>query len=389
MELLSIISPLIQSPAEVPAHMEHLEFYNPAVTKNRIWQILTHPKVYAQVKKSCKIELRKSQIKTLEDIIVDTFISRIDYIQRKEGLPFPKSGSDIRYKWEGWFVLMFKNAAKTALEKERKATAFESIEEREDKGKAITSDSFSPSPEESLLVQDNEIMTRTLSLFDYLIGGERIKPQMRLYMLMLKHPESITYEHFQQCASNTTNRANPFYRSLAKIWEMWPSCCDELLRLRDHDNEVQTLARNQVVYLLFGKGYNDQASFYSAKKVEFDKLKDRIRKNINRCTYQLHKARIAYTLEHLDIMKDEVFFRSLFEHDLRSGMILNRSNMDQMQSFIDTLFSLFGEKFSHRSVGAILHLEHHSAEERLIKASNAAEKVAKNLSSDFKNSRKK
>ena len=187
MELLSILSPLIQAPTERPPHMNTLEFYSSSVTKDRIWQILTHPKVHAQVKKSCKIELRKSQIKTLEDIIVDTFISRIDYIQRKKGLPFPKSGTDSRYRWEGWLVLMFKNAAKTALDKERKATAFESVEEMEDKGKPVTRDSYSPSPEESLLVQDNDSLKEELSLFSYLLEGERLKPQMRLYMLMLKH----------------------------------------------------------------------------------------------------------------------------------------------------------------------------------------------------------
>ena len=389
MELLSILSPLIQAPSEIPPHMRQLEFYNPSVTKDKIWQIFTHPKIYAQVRKSCKIELRKSQVKTLDDIIIDTFISRIDYIQRKEGLPFPKSGNDIRYRWEGWLVLMFKNAAKTALDKERKATSFESIEAMEDKGKPITRDSFSPSPEESLLVQDNQTMKEELSLFDYLMNGERIKPQMRLYMLMLKHPESITYKHFQQCASNTKNRANPFYRSLSKIWEMWPACCDELIRIQDQDNEVQTLARNLVVFLLFGEGYSDPERFSTTKKVEFDRLKDRIRKNINRCTYQLHKARLAYTLEHLDLKKNVIFFRNLLEHDLQSGSVLNRSNMDQMQSYVDTLFLIAERGCSHREVGAIIHLEHHSSTERLKNASNAAEKVAKNLSLDFKKSRKK
>ena len=170
---------------------------------------------------------------------------------------------------------------------------------------------------------------------------------------------------------------------------MWPKCCDELIQLRTQDNEVQTLARNKVVFLLFGKGYSTQETFYEDQKKEFDRLKDRIRKNINRCTYQLHKARIAYVLEHLDVQQDEIFFRNLLEHDIRSAMILNRSNMDQMQSYVDTLFHLSGNAFSHREVGAVIHLEHHSASERIKNASNAAEKVAKNLSQDFKKSRKK
>ena len=391
MELLSLISPLIKAPKDIPSHMKDLTFFHSSTTKKNIWEVLIQPNLYKQIKKACLYELRKSPIKELDDLIIDTCISRIEYILKHDGLPFPNSGLDRTYRWEGWFVLMFKNASKTALDKERKAIEHESVEALEEKGKRIHKDDIAPSPEDTLLLKANTEISNHLSLHTYLLHGDLIKPQMRLYTLLLNDPASVQYKHFQECSSPTKSRSNPFYRSLSGIWKIWPQSCDLLLSIRkkNEDNKVQTKARNEIIYLLFGNGYSDSTSFMHGQEKTFKNLKDRVRKTINRCTYLLHKARIAYILEHIDITKEPTLYRDLLHYDLHNGMILTRENMDQIDIFVQALLLLSGENYSRRKVGAIIHLEHMTLDARLKSASNAGERIAGNLSADFKKSRKK
>jgi hypothetical protein len=389
MDLISLLSPLIKAPNPIPPHLAHLMFFDSTVNNRRIWEIFTKPEVHTQVQKACRSEYRKNKIKDLTDLIIEVCINRLEYTLKRQGMPFPSAGHLLSYKWEGWFVLLVRNACKTAIDKEMKQKHDLSIEDlKEYTGREIAIDKSTPSPEDQLLSLENEDLSDSVALLPYLIHGESIKPQMRLFSLLLQSPQDVQFTHFKACHTSLKKSTSPFNRSLINIWNMWSDNFTDYVQMYEHDSEVYTKTRNYIVFLLFGAEYNNLEEFICADPDVFAQHKDRIRKTINRSTYLQHKARIAYIVEHLNLSSNRNLYLRILRYDLICGNILNKAQKYELEVYSKFLYELHGPNVPHRQLGAVIHGTARTLEQRLANANNASERIAKRLSIDFAQSRK-
>ena len=126
-------------------------------------------------------------------------------------------------------------------------------------------------------------------------------------------------------------------RPIDDCWEIWVQSQSDYRRRKREDNVVGTAARDWLTWLLFGERFASLEAFQSTEA--FSIYKERIRKAINRCSYNAHQALLIHGLRYHNLNKSLAFYRKFISQTLLNTNLFPRVHKEELFKLQDAIFS--------------------------------------------------
>ena len=120
---------------------------------------------------------------------------------------------------------------------------------------------------------------------------------------------------------------------------------------------VGTTARDWIIWLLFGEGFDNRSDFQKSQTKAFETYKERMRRSINRCQYEACTALLIHVLLYHNLSQAPSLYRPFITQKIVQSNLLKRAQLDQKEAFSEALYHWGLHKKNQQTLSLLLFSE--------------------------------